>query len=188
MTDEFLGDRRKSLEETFFAKQNERLRQQLREKQEAVATKEALSAASGINDDAVLATLIELDIRADTLAALVLVPLVEVAWADGRVEDREREAVLSGARDSGLVEGSASDQLLESWLRRRPAPALLESWKEYIGALSGSVSPEAREALKADLLGRARSVAAAAGGLLGFGKKVSREEQAVLDELERAFS
>ena len=45
----------------------------------------------------------------------------------------------------------------------------------------------ARGALKEDLLGRARAVAEAAGGLLGFGNKVSKSEQAVLDDLEEAF-
>ena len=47
---------------------------------------------------------------------------------------------------------------------------------------------DVKNALKRDLLGRARSVAEAAGGFLGFGSKVSQSEQAILDELEQAFS
>ena len=54
MNDGFLGDRRKTLEETFFAKENAKLRKALREKEEAKNKKEALSAASGITDDVVL--------------------------------------------------------------------------------------------------------------------------------------
>ena len=57
MREEFLGDRRKALEEEFFAKQNQRLLRQLRETRAAQATHEALAAASGITDAAVLAHL-----------------------------------------------------------------------------------------------------------------------------------
>ena len=41
--------------------------------------------------------------------------------------------------------------------------------------------------LKSDLLGRARTVAEAAGGILGLGSKVSKSEQAMLEELAHAF-
>ena len=44
-----------------------------------------------------------------------------------------------------------------------------------------------RRAFKAEFLGRARSIAEAAGGFLGLGKKVSTPEQSVLDELDRAI-
>ena len=38
-----------------------------------------------------------------------------------------------------------------------------------------------------EIIGGAKRVAEAAGGILGFGNRISREEQAVIDELERAF-
>ncbi len=43
------------------------------------------------------------------------------------------------------------------------------------------------QALRADLLGRARRVAEAAGGFLGLGRRVSAAEQAVLERLAAAF-
>lgn len=58
---------------------------------------------------------------------------------------------------------------------------------EYVAELSKTFAPEAKRALSHDLLGRARAVAEAAGGFLGLGK-ISSSEQAVLTELERAFS
>ena len=54
MSEEFLGDRRKALEEEFFAKQNQRLLRQFRETMAVKAKHEALAAASGITDAAVL--------------------------------------------------------------------------------------------------------------------------------------
>ncbi len=70
MNDQILGDRGKVLEELFFAKENEKLRHALQQKEETKNKKEVLSATSGITDDTVLEHLVALDIRSDTLAAL----------------------------------------------------------------------------------------------------------------------
>jgi hypothetical protein len=187
MSDEILGGRRRALEESFFAKQNEKLRRALREHEGAKARKEALSAASGITEDAVLEELIGLDIGAETVAALALVPLLEVAWADGSIDDKERGAILSAAEEAGLEKQSASYQLLEGWLAVRPQRKVVAAWKDYVASLASTLSAEAKTALKQDLLGRARRVAEAAGGFLGHGNKISSSEQAILEELEQAF-
>ena len=55
-----------------------------------------------------------------------------------------------------------------------------------IDAISRELSIEARLRLKAALVGRAREVAEAAGGVMGFGS-VSREEERVLEEMGDAF-
>ena len=188
MSEEFLGDRRKALEEEFFAKHNRQLLQQLRQTTAARAQTEALAAASGITDAAVLDQLVALGLSSETLAALSLVPLVEVAWADGSLEAKEQSALLAAAEQTGLSKNSASYQLLEGWLRERPSPKLLETWKAYVAVLSNTLNDQAKHALKQDLLGRARSVAEAAGGFLGLGRRISSAEQAVLTELEQALA
>jgi hypothetical protein len=188
MGEEFIGDRRKALEDAFFAKHNEQLKQKLREVESARAKRDALRTASGIADEAVLDQLIALNIQSETVAALSLIPLIEVAWADGRMDTQERQAILAGAQTSGLQVESASYQLLEGWLSQRPAPALFTAWEAYIKALADALDADAREALKADLLGRARAVADAAGGILGLGNRISRAEQDRLTALEQAFA
>jgi len=45
-----------------------------------------------------------------------------------------------------------------------------------------------RTEMRERVLGRARSVAEAAGGFLGLGSKVSEAEEQVLDELDLALS
>ncbi|ETX02334.1 MAG: hypothetical protein ETSY1_03940 [Candidatus Entotheonella factor] len=187
MSEAFLGDRRKSLEEAFFAKQQADLLQKLQEEQSAQTRRESLRAASGITDEAVLDQLAALDIQSETVAAVALVPLVAVAWADKSLDDKERTAILSGAQQSGLDAGHPSYQLLEGWLTDPPEPLLVETWKRYIGALLPTLSPDAGQSLKQDVLGRARAVAEASGGFLGLGSKISRAEQEVLDDLEQAF-
>jgi len=152
-----------------------------------LAAEERLAEASGIDDHALLARLAAAGVRAETLAALTLIPLVEVAWADGEMDARERAAVLSGAESTGIAPKSPSHRLLRLWLEDRPAPDLLEMWKDFIRALCGRLAERERRQLKAKLLGRARSVAEAAGTVLGLGDPVSREEARMLEELARAF-
>jgi hypothetical protein len=59
-----------ALEEAFFARENERLRQRLRDLDNTKRKKEALAAASGITNDAVLEKLAALNISSETVAAL----------------------------------------------------------------------------------------------------------------------
>lgn len=183
-----MQDRGKSLEEAFFKKQHEAQLAKLRQKQEQAEARESLAAASGITDDEdLLDRLAALGIRAETLAALTLIPLVEVAWADGKMEARERGAILKGAESSGIAPGSPSYGLLEIWTQDRPAQDLMDSWKAYIGALVAELSADQKWHLEERIVGRARAVAEAAGGFLGLGSKVSADEERVLKELEEAF-
>jgi len=127
-----------------------------------------------------------LGIDADTVAALALIPLVEVAWADGRMDEDERRAVLKGADASGISAGGSSFRMLESWLAEPPQPDMLTAWREFIRLVCRDLSVEAQLRLKAGIVGQARAVAEAAGGLLGLGS-VSRQEERALASLERAF-
>ena len=83
---------------------------------ETMREKEALSAASGITDDTVLERLAALNISSETLAALSLIPLVVVAWADGSIDDKERAGVFSRAAEAGVGKGDISHELFERWL------------------------------------------------------------------------
>ncbi len=188
MSKDFLGDRKHALEEAFFAQQDEALLRHLREAEATKSKKQALSAASGIADDAVLDKLVGLGVDGATVAALSLVPLVLVAWADGSLDDKERGAVLSAAAEAGVEEGGPGHQLLGRWLATTPPPNLLATWTDYIRAISPTLSEGARQDLKSDLLGRAQKVAESAGGFLGAGWKTSPAEKDVLGRLEKAFS
>lgn len=182
-----LSDREKSLEEQFFSRQNAELKERLRRRREADASAIELSSVSGIEPGALLQRLVELGIRSETWAALSLVPLVEVAWANGQVEQKERRAVLSAAEANGIYPSSPAYQMLEAWLSHRPAPGLLQAWGEYTVELCATLDPAQKHALRDEILGRARTVAQAAGGFLGMGTKISREEEVVLETLAKAF-
>ena len=155
-----------------------------RESAGAETSLEELSLASGITDEGTLRLLVDLELSMDLLSALALVPLVEVAWADGHMDDKERSAILRAADAQGIDANSAAYELLAKWLDRRPTAQLFDAWRDYIAALMEPLLTGERAQLRAALLGRARDVAEAAGGFLGVGA-VSREEEAVLSRLER---
>jgi hypothetical protein len=187
MGEEFLGERRKALEDEFFSKQDQKIRARLRERLESQAHREALARASGISDAGVLDRLVELGLGGDTVAALALVPLVDVAWADGHMDEREHRAVRVAARERGIDDASPAGLLLEGWLSTRPPERLREAWVGYVRALCEKLAPGERERLRDEVLGRARAVAEAAGGFLGLGARISQAERDELARLEAAF-
>ena len=180
MSNEFLDDRRKALEEAFFARQNAELIRRL----QAPEGQKELSGTAGLQDPKVMERLEAHGIGANALAALSLVPLVLVAWADGSLEPEERRAVLSAANEAGIPAGGAAHALLDHWLAQHPPQDLLATWTDYVRALA----PEARAALHKDVMARAHQVAEASGGFLGLVSKVSANEKTVLKRLEDAFA
>lgn len=181
-----LEERRRALEDEFFQKHDAELIEQLRAKREHDEARRELARTCGVHDEAVLEALLEVGIEADTFVALALVPLVGVGWANGTLERDERKALLDAAHECGIESGSHAHELLDVWLARKPKQALLEAWESYAQAVGESVSPDQRALLRDDFVARAQKVAAAAGGILGIGA-VSKAEQAVIEEIGRAF-
>lgn len=181
-----LSERGRALEAAFFPSHASDYRDAIRLREQELAAVGALREASGITDDAILRKLAALGIRAETLAALTMIPIVEVAWADGSMDAKERDAILVGAESVGIEPGSPSHGLLRIWTEDRPAPDLLGAWRDFIGALVRELEPGERARLREKLVGRARSVAEATGGILGI-DAVSPEEARVLAGLEESF-
>ncbi len=183
---DLLKQRRQSLEEAFFHAENQRHLKKLQVQYQLKRSKEALGEVSGISNDAILERLLELNVHAETVAAVALVPLIQVVWADGHMDDKERQAVMTAAQAAGLNKGAAYD-LLMNWLSHRPDRNLRDAWTRYIEGLCEQLNQEERDSLKTECLGRARTVAEASGGILGLGSKISQEESQVLEEMEKAF-
>lgn len=182
-----LEGRARRLEDAFFLKRDAQLIELHKEQQRIQKTKEELAKSSGIRNPKVLDKFVELNITPNLLASLFVLPLLEVAWADGELDAKEREAVLKASSDGGLVKGSLDYQLLESWLKERPSKHFLDAWLHYMEGLREVLSQEELDNLKVAFLDRARHVAEAAGGILGFGTKISAKEQEVLTKMEKAF-
>lgn len=182
-----LGEREKALEDAFFARHNQALVQKLRDADQAKTRRAAIAAASGITDEALLDKLAEMKIGPEMLAAIAYVPLVLIAWADGSLDAKEREAVLAGAREGGLDARPDAQALLDAWLAAPPPPSLAEAWRGYVQAITATMAPADRDSLGREILGRARRVADATGGFLGLSSRISAAEEAVLVNLATAF-
>ncbi len=182
-----LNEQGRTLADIFFLERDRKLIEDLHRIEKMKETKQALSQVSGITDDDVLQKLVGLNIRPEIMATLALVPLVEVAWADGKIDEKEKAAVLEAAGESFISKESPDFDLLKQWLTHKPQASMLDAWKHYIKGLCGQLTEHQKNALKKDLIGHARQVAQAAGGILGLGSKISKPEQDILAKLESAF-
>lgn len=188
MPEDILAERKRALEEEYFRNANAALIERLRASREQEDARKALQDASGITDTGILDNLIGAGINASALSALEVIPLVAVAWADGKLEAGERQAVLDSSAALGLSEGSAGRSLLEGWLAQQPPPTLLQTWEQYVRELTAELAPDVGASLCKETLKRAKAIAEARGGFLGLGSKISAQEESLLNAIEAAFS
>ena len=186
MSEDGLHRRQKALEEEFFQRKNQQLRDKLRATFEQQVTREKLQAATGITDPQVLERLIALQVRGETMTAFALYPLVEVAWADGSLAQAERDAILAAAAAEGIQPGSPGYETLEAAMTDGPTEARRKVWFAYAKDLSARLDASERVRVRDELLRRARRVAEASGGVLGIAK-ISAKEKQVLDAIAEAF-
>jgi len=174
------------LEEAFFLKNDKALVENQMALKRIRETKEALARVSDIEDEAVLEKLVALNVKPETLAPFSLIPLIEVAWADGIVSGDEAVAILDSASAGGIKKGSIEYDLLKQWIQRKPAPELMGAWVHYAQDLCSKLAQTERDSLRGTIMSRAMRLAGVSGGVLGIGA-VSAQEKAVLGKLEQAL-
>jgi uncharacterized tellurite resistance protein B-like protein len=104
-----------------------------------------------------------------------LLPLVHVSWADGKIQPAERQRICELLDKRGIPPESDAAVLIASLLEQKPSEAFT---RESLGLLKRMLAdkPDAQR----DVVGLCKGVAEASGGLLGFGSKVSLEEQELI--------
>jgi hypothetical protein len=173
------ADRGKALEDEYFRKRERELVEKLRRRAEADATRQQLGEQAGVADAEILQDLQELGYTPETVTLLHLVPLVQVAWAEGGVSEQERSLIVEAARARGIDAGTPADAQLAEWLAARPSEQLFERNLRAIRAILEAQPGADRDADRSDLLSYSTAIAEASGGVLGF-RSVSSEERAVL--------
>ena len=126
-------------------------------------------------------------------ALLLIAPLVEIAWADGRVTRRESDAILQAAETYGLIDDQSGYCELLDNLTSRPSPqARGRMWQEFRGFIE-SLSESEREDLKFCLSVQTQFVAEqSSNNLINFlrGERVCKTEtehlQIISEQLESA--
>lgn len=174
--------------EEIFRAQDRKLIEDLQKLRALEETKENLAKVSGICNPGVLDKFVEMNITPDLVASLWVVPLIEVAWADGDVDEKEKQSVLGWVRHHVEAGHDVDEDLLNAWLTRRPPPRMLTAWEHWVTALCGTLPDTEREALRSEIMTQSRSIAETTGGFLGLGSKVSADEHKMLARLDAAFA
>lgn len=168
-------------EEVYFKaleiEQRRKLRAKLEQAAKDMADKEAI-AQSVKTDDLSLAERIKaLGFSGATAKVFDLLPLIHVAWADGSIHKNERAAILRVLQLRGIAAGSEGFTLVESLLEERPSDAYMSQSLAVLKELLASSGDERR---KREIVEMSEQVAAAAGGFLGLGGKISDEERELI--------
>lgn len=177
-----LGGKKRTHEEDYFRKQDQELIDKMRRAAAAAQSRQELGDKTGLHDPELLNDLEALGFAPDTVALLPLVPLVQVAWAEGGVSGAERSQIVALARARGILEGSAADIQLSDWLSSRPREHVFTGATRLIRAMLAAGSSETHDLTADDLVKYCESIAAASGGVLGIGK-VSAEERSALAQI-----
>ena len=178
------GERERALENEYFRKKDRELIEKIRRAAAATQARDEMSRQTGVTDPEMLARLQELGFTAETMIVLPLVPVLEVAWAEGGITPAERQIVVSLARSRGIAEGSAADRLLQAWMASRPAPEVFAKATRLIAALLDSGSAVAQGLTADQLVGYCEQIASASGGLLGLPiRAISMEERNLLTRI-----
>jgi hypothetical protein len=180
--DDALADRRRTIEEDYFRKKDRELIEKMRQAEAADQVRRDLAVSTGLSDPDLLRDLEELGFTPETVGLLPLVPIVQMAWAEGSVTSAERNLLLKLARSRGITEGSAPDRKLGDWLERQPAPEVFSRATRLIRAMLENVSAEQGGLTADDLIRYCEEIAAASGGILGIGR-ISAEERATLAQI-----
>ena len=128
--------------------------------------------------EAIAAEALALGFDKKTVRILHLVPLLQVAWTDGIVDEDEKVAILTAASKHGIQEGSEAFEFLSLLMSHQPSNSFFARTQSVIANLLEDNDLEKEEILK-DI----ESVAQASGGLFGLGK-VSAGERELITELK----
>lgn len=120
-----------------------------------------------------------------------VVPLVEVAWADGRITRRERQMIFDSLVDMNIPGSEENLRTLAEWLELRPDDSFfaeaLHELRNEIAAAGHEVGTDQ----KYDIISRCTLVAEASGvesGIDGDGTRICEEEIQTVKQLARILN
>jgi hypothetical protein len=115
-------------------------------------------------------------------------PLVHVAWANGKISDSERTVILEAARASGIGENSEAERDLEKLLQDRPSDEFMDAQFTAIRAIVQAVPEDSQKALRENLTTYCTALASLSKGLFSLEPRVSRAEREAVERVVRELS
>lgn len=186
MTDhDSLAERGRALEEEYFRRKDRELIDKMRLAAAAEHARGEMGRRTGLDDPALLKELQDVGFTPETVVLLPVVPVLEMAWAEGEITSAERALIVKFARSRGIEEHGAADEQLTQWMTSRPDETVFRGARRLIAAVLSSGSDQAVGRVTADeLVAYCERIAAASGGILGLRLgSISSEERALLSDL-----
>ncbi len=178
---------RSAHEEEYFRRRNQELIEAMRKRMAVEAEAGEIEAETGVHDEVIVQHLAELGVTHDTVHMVHLVPLVEVAWADGEIQDYERLLLCKAADSAGITEGPAREAF-EELLDSRPTQGYFDAALDFVRAMLSVMDEEQARQAGGNLSELAHRIADAAGGVFGLWGRVADQEREVLKHIGEQLS
>ena len=114
----------------------------------------------------------------ETAVLFQLLPLVIVAWADGKVSGKERTVIFKWLEARGIAEGSEAWTMMGTLLEQRPSDHVMEEGLRLLALVSSHQEGQAKS-----IVDFCFALAESHGGFFGIGKKMSDEERALIHHI-----
>ena len=145
MEKDIFKERERGEEAAYFRNQDAQLIEKLRESARLEEIALALAEKLQVDNPELLHRVMELGVTLDIAPAFLLAPLVQVAWAEREVTEREYKTVLRLAGTRGVEESSPAHAQLRKWLRERPLDTLFDTATEVIKVGLSVLPPSEQE-------------------------------------------
>lgn len=142
-----------------------------------------LAEASQTREPAVLDLLEKLGYDSTTVMLLFVVPLVQVAWADGSISLAERDHIFAIASLRGVKSNTPAYERLMVWLDQKPADEFLEGSLSAIGAVLSSLPAAERKICTDAILLCCRDAAAAPCRFFKWVSRVCAAKRRVIENI-----
>ena len=162
-------------EDAYFRKQDQELRQRLRDQ----LSSNASDLGQRPRELSIADRLTALGFAGDRAKIFDLMPLVHVAWADGSVSRQERAAILDVVRGRGIEPGSEPFLMMETLLEARPSPDFTTQTITLLKQVVGDARAE-------NIVELCLQVANASGGFMNIGK-VSDDERRQIEAIAQSL-
>ncbi len=143
-----------------------------------------------LSKEDIINSLQDLGITGENYRLLSLLPLVLVAWADGRVQRAEKKRIVEIAESEGFLHKS-NEAMVENWLTQQPSRDYYDKGFKVLVELGrrqrGEGSDITTQTLS-DLVDLSVDIAQAAGGLFGRSRSISVHERTALHTLAQALT
>lgn len=187
MTQDSLKERGRAFEAHYFNKLSQDKAKKLKEALQKEQELQDLQKQTGIEDARLLEGIMQQGIHPSQLSALTIFPVAYVAWADGKLDEKERAAIVKACNECGIDQSSPAMELIDSWLEQAVDETMFLLWTDWIKSIFAQMELDHAKGLALNIKNKARSVASASRSFLGFGAKISDSEERALLKIESAL-